>query len=47
MMVDVVPKCCKFVEAIVMEHQSLIHIFLLIEEEHAEALAEELLRLLF
>ena len=47
MVVDIVPECCEFVEAIVMEHQSLIHIFLLIEEEHAEALSEELLRLLF
>ena len=41
--IDIICELCELVETVVVEHQRLVHIFLLVEEEHAQALAEKLL----
>lgn len=45
--VDVVLKLCELVEAVVMQHQRLVHVLLLVEKEHAQALAKQLFDPLF
>ena len=41
--IDIICEFCELVETVVVEHQRLVHIFLLVEEEHAQALSEKLL----